>query len=256
VIDIFRTLQDKILNYLSNYLESFIDSSFYQEVVRSERQREHDNARKINIEVGKPVQPTETHSPGKIDTCPQKYKNILVVDDSKIATKIASVALTKAGHSCVVANHGRVALDELAKQHFHIVLIDLYMPIMDGFETIHKFRNAQNMENLARAANTSSEVALPDVSETMSTGQASKSIRYSFHQGNSPDRRQRIIVIGMSSDSDRETVRRAEDAGVDHFISKPFSIEKLSNIIQSIETNAEWDGDQANIELVRHESAF
>jgi CheY-like chemotaxis protein len=253
VLGVFVRLQSKLLSYLSTYLDAFMESSYYQEILKGEKQREHDNiAKKTTTEVTKPVPNVEIIAESKTDTYSSKYKNILVVDDSKIATKIASVALKKAGHSCVIATHGRLALEELSKQRFHIVLIDLYMPIMDGFETIAKFRREQKSENAGRAAVTSSEVAMPDKSENLSTTQPNKSVRYSFHTSGSPDKRERIVVIGMSSDSDKETVKRAKDAGVDHFMSKPFSIEKLAEIIQLVENNPDWDSmdNQTNTELV------
>lgn len=44
-----------------------------------------------------------------------------------------------------------------------------------------------------------------------------------------------MIIVGMSSDTDADTIRKAVAVGVDHFMSKPFSIEKLAAIIQEIE---------------------
>ncbi len=66
---------------------------------------------------------------------------ILVVDDNLINQKVASKTLTKQGAEVNVANHGREAIAMMESQHYNIILMDLQMPEMNGFETTGFIRN-------------------------------------------------------------------------------------------------------------------
>ena len=63
------------------------------------------------------------------------YK-ILVVDDSKLARKYFKTALTSAGAIVTIAHNGKEALDLCLKNDFDLILSDIEMPVMDGFEFI------------------------------------------------------------------------------------------------------------------------
>jgi two-component system, chemotaxis family, chemotaxis protein CheY len=71
-------------------------------------------------------------------------KSILAVDDSATVRKFVSVALTMQGFSVVTACDGMDALEKLPSQQVDLVITDLNMPNMDGFELIKALR-----ENLA-----------------------------------------------------------------------------------------------------------
>lgn len=65
---------------------------------------------------------------------------ILLVEDSIANQKVALAMLSRAGHTTVVANHGKEALEFLAEQQFDVVLMDVQMPVMDGLETTAAIR--------------------------------------------------------------------------------------------------------------------
>jgi len=71
---------------------------------------------------------------------------ILLAEDSEVNQKLAVGLLTTHGHSVVVANHGREALEALAKEKFDVVLMDVQMPVMDGFEATHAIREREREE--------------------------------------------------------------------------------------------------------------
>ena len=58
----------------------------------------------------------------------------LLAEDSIVNQKLAIGLLEKHGHSVVVAGNGREAIATLAEQEFDVVLMDVEMPEMDGFE--------------------------------------------------------------------------------------------------------------------------
>lgn len=60
---------------------------------------------------------------------------ILVVEDNFINQRLAQALLEEAGHTPVLAASGRAALAALERESFDIVLMDIEMPEMDGFQT-------------------------------------------------------------------------------------------------------------------------
>ncbi len=65
---------------------------------------------------------------------------VLVVDDNKINQRVASLALQKWKAKIKCVDDAKTALDYLRKQSFDIVLMDLSMPEMDGFEATRIIR--------------------------------------------------------------------------------------------------------------------
>jgi CheY-like chemotaxis protein len=59
---------------------------------------------------------------------------ILLAEDNAVNQKLALRMLQKRGHTVVVANHGKEALDLIAQQYFDVVLMDVQMPQMGGLE--------------------------------------------------------------------------------------------------------------------------
>jgi DNA-binding response OmpR family regulator len=69
-----------------------------------------------------------------------KFMHILVVDDDiRLARQISS-ALTEAGHDPVVIYDGEEALQALAVNSFDLIVLDIGLPRMDGFEVLHRLR--------------------------------------------------------------------------------------------------------------------
>jgi serine phosphatase RsbU (regulator of sigma subunit) len=61
---------------------------------------------------------------------------ILVVDDNELNRDLLSRRLKRDGHTVIVAEHGRAALDRLAEQPFDLVLLDIMMPELTGYEVL------------------------------------------------------------------------------------------------------------------------
>ena len=61
---------------------------------------------------------------------------MLVVDDGELNRRVLCRALEAEGHRPVPASNGREALALLAAEPFDVVLLDLVMPEMDGYETL------------------------------------------------------------------------------------------------------------------------
>ena len=71
---------------------------------------------------------------------------MLLAEDNEVNQKFAMRALQKAGHSPTVANNGKEAVAALARDKFDVVLMDIQMPEMDGYEATAEIRKNDNTE--------------------------------------------------------------------------------------------------------------
>jgi CheY-like chemotaxis protein/anti-sigma regulatory factor (Ser/Thr protein kinase) len=66
--------------------------------------------------------------------------SLLLVDDEPISRMVVESLLTDEGHDVVVASNGKEALEKINIETFNVVLMDLRMPGMDGFQTTQLIR--------------------------------------------------------------------------------------------------------------------
>jgi len=71
-------------------------------------------------------------------------KTILVVDDKKSLRDLVKAYLTQEGFRVVTANNGRVALHVARHEKPDLILLDIMMPEMDGYEFIRIYRRKRN----------------------------------------------------------------------------------------------------------------
>ncbi len=125
-------------------------------------------------------------------------KRILLVEDNIVNQMVASKFLQKLGVTPDIANNGQEALDKLKETGYDLVLLDLEMPIMDGYTTISRIRE---------------EEAYCD--------------EY-LHQ----------LVIVMSANALNEDKQRVFSLGVDDYITKPINFLALQAILEKWLTQA------------------
>jgi signal transduction histidine kinase/DNA-binding response OmpR family regulator len=95
---------------------------------------------------GQEVQPGPRAAPSIKSVDPAfRGLRILVTEDNKINQLLAVRTLEKAGHSVAVANNGEEALAALTCQTFDLVLMDVQMPVMDGFQATARIRQQERV---------------------------------------------------------------------------------------------------------------
>jgi len=72
--------------------------------------------------------------------------NILLAEDNPVNQKLAVKMLEKRGHRVVVASNGKEALESLARETFDLILMDVQMPEVDGFEATTAIREKEKRE--------------------------------------------------------------------------------------------------------------
>lgn len=68
-------------------------------------------------------------------------KVILIADDSPTIRKFVSVALSVKGYEIISCSDGMEAMEKLPAQKIDLIITDLNMPNIDGFELIASIRN-------------------------------------------------------------------------------------------------------------------
>lgn len=111
---------------------------------------------------------------------------ILLVEDNEMNTLLASAIIGGTGAKVTEANNGRTAIELLRSRKFDLVLLDLHLPVMDGFETARYIRNQLSLN---------------------------------------------IPIIAITANVINREECRCIEAGMNGFISKPYSESELVNTI-------------------------
>jgi signal transduction histidine kinase/DNA-binding response OmpR family regulator len=92
-------------------------------------------------ETSLPQRPARSRSPLSPSASGSKARlRILVAEDNVVNQKLALRLLEKRGHQVVLAGDGQEALAALEREAFDLVLMDVHMPVLDGFATIAALR--------------------------------------------------------------------------------------------------------------------
>jgi CheY-like chemotaxis protein len=71
--------------------------------------------------------------------------HLLLVEDNKANQFITKTILQRAGYTVDVASNGLLAIEACEKQRYELILMDLQMPEMDGFDATKGIRQSTNI---------------------------------------------------------------------------------------------------------------
>ena len=69
---------------------------------------------------------------------------ILIAEDDRELRQLFSHVLAKNGYSVVGVSNGKEGLDEIEAGYFDLIISDIMMPVMDGYEFVRSLREAEN----------------------------------------------------------------------------------------------------------------
>src|SRR5256884_2871916 len=151
---------------------------------------------------------SQTHSEGTAEKTKQTGPapaRILLVDDDPVNQVVALGLLRRRGWQAVAAGNGREALRILAGQSFDLILMDLQMPEMDGYQTASVIRQIEAQSSSASGARETTDA----VGER--TGQ----------------RGGRVPIIALTTASQPGVREKCLSAGMDDYLTKPVSPAEL-----------------------------
>ena len=119
------------------------------------------------------------------------HLKILLVEDSMINQRLASFMFKQIGVGCDFASNGQEAAQLYQGKRYDLVLMDLHMPILDGFG-------------------------------------ASKAIRKTENEASDDHR---AIIIALSASEPYEIIGKCKECGMDDFLEKPLQENKLRDLI-------------------------
>ncbi|MDC0598840.1 response regulator, partial [Gammaproteobacteria bacterium] len=96
------------------------------------------------VEKGVLLQTVSTAIPGQGADEPRAVKTVLVVDDSITVRKVTSIILKRNGMNVILAKNGVDAVEILQNTVPDVMLLDIEMPKMDGFEVASYVRRQEN----------------------------------------------------------------------------------------------------------------
>jgi DNA-binding response OmpR family regulator len=81
-----------------------------------------------------------------------KYYTVLVIDDEEDMRRLIKHRLTRSGYRVYEASNGMEGIQQMYKVHPHLVILDIMMPRMDGWETCRRIREFSNVPILILSA--------------------------------------------------------------------------------------------------------
>lgn len=89
----------------------------------------------------------ETQS-GKQSSNEKMVKSVLVVDDDPLIARILRGPLERAGYDVRVATHGLEALQHVRNRQPDLIILDVLMPLLDGFKTARILKFDKRFRNI------------------------------------------------------------------------------------------------------------
>ena len=72
--------------------------------------------------------------------------SILLVEDNDLNQKLMKISLSRYHYIVTIAENGSIGVQKFKNQKFDLILMDIMMPIMDGFEATKEIRKIENKD--------------------------------------------------------------------------------------------------------------
>ncbi|KAF9647061.1 hypothetical protein BDM02DRAFT_3098727 [Thelephora ganbajun] len=150
--------------------------------------------------------------------------SVLIVDDNPINQTILSTFMKKKKIKYDVAKNGQEAVQKWKSGVFHLILMDIQMPVMDGIQATKEIRRLEKMSGAPGYPNS------PTGTPT-SEGQKTPSDSTSESRQPSTPFRSSVIIVALTASSLQTDRVAALAAGCNDFLTKPVSLQWLNSKI-------------------------
>lgn len=143
--------REQALDYLNKALrispneQLFLKTLKFLNNVSSVKDKPKDKPKTVKTVI--PVKVAPVHSPQPVVE-PTKNKIILVIEDSKTSRKVISLVLKRQGYEIVEATTGSQGLAKLTHLLPDLVLLDVMLPDMDGYQILSKIRSDDRLKEV------------------------------------------------------------------------------------------------------------
>ena len=145
---------------------------------------------------------------------------VLLVEDNEINQQVAQEILQGAGLIVTVANNGREGVDAAMNNPYDAILMDIQMPVMDGYTATRKIREWESVSANADA----------DVLETRNTVGENSDLQSEIRNPKSEIKS--IPIIAMTAHAMAGDEQKSLEAGMDGHVTKPIDPEQLFATLQ------------------------
>ncbi|MBI4791418.1 MAG: response regulator [Deltaproteobacteria bacterium] len=149
---------------------------------------------------------------------------VLLVEDHQINRDLARILLERKGYKVMEATNGLEALRLLAENRVDFMLMDVQMPVMDGFAATRIIRRCEE-RRLQDAG-----VLHPLLSEADNAGLPRK-IADLYGGGHLP-------IVAMTAHAMQKDKKQCLDMGMDDYLTKPFNSQALYGVIAQLTGNS------------------
>lgn len=143
--------------------------------------------------------------------------SVLIVEDNPINQTLLSTFMRKKKIKYDVAKNGEEAVEKWRSGRFHLILMDIQMPVMDGISATKEIRRLEKLNTYPGTPQTEGQRTPSDISSDS-------------RMPSSPFRSS-VIIVALTASSLQSDRVAALAAGCNDFLTKPVSLEWLNNKI-------------------------
>jgi CheY-like chemotaxis protein len=140
----------------------------------------------------------------------EEQLRILVAEDNEINQKLIQRILQTAGYAVDIVDNGREAVAFFGRNPYDFILMDLQMPLMDGYEATRRIRNAECGMRISNGENSELKSAIPNPTSPI----------------------QSVPIIALTGSHPGAKLEKCLDFGMNDCIGKPLSRNQLLSLIE------------------------
>lgn len=169
---------------------------------------------------------------GRMQVAKQRSSlHVLLVEDYPTNQQVAMSHLKIAGYNVDLAENGLDAVELFKKNRYHIILMDIQMPIMDGYEATREIRELESRESHMERGRVISDYRPPMYGNGPE--------KEAFHHETSI---QRVPIIAMTGHAVEGYRKECLEIGMDDYLAKPLTRKHFLAMVDK------WTGVSADVQ--------